>query len=258
VSARLLEFHADRIDRAALLWLPQEDLRCLPHLFSGYVRYLRLQPHEAWVRQRAQMAALVEHLAAKSPGRTSEHLAMVVTAFVTFCDYLARVAPATAAVWGDVAATFLAAAPDIAEVQASRVREERVDEIVLRELARALREGKVCLQSGREPRRSSGPLLGSFDADFLYLIPDVTTRWASAEVRSRIRGLTSSVAKESSGHFRPGAPRTARWSSAPLPANAPAAGASAATASATAGTACSPRSQHAGAPLDSEGDDSKA
>jgi hypothetical protein len=188
VSARLLEFHADCIDRTALLRMPQEDLRCLPHVFSGFIHFLRMQSPEVWARRRADMAKLTEYLIATAGARTSEHLATVATALVTFCDYLCRVAPGTAAAWDDIARAFLAAAPGIAQEQASRVRDERVDQVVLREIARALREGKACLQPGRGARPSGGVLLGSFDADFIYLIPDITTKWASAEVRSRARG----------------------------------------------------------------------
>jgi hypothetical protein len=185
VSARLLEFHADRIDRAALLRLPEEDLSCLPHVFSGFIRYLRLQTPEAWARRRARMAELTSDLMRQAEARTSEHLAMLVTSLVTFCEYLCRVAPDTAAAWEEVATAAVAAAPAMAVIQARRVSDERVDQVVLREIARALREGKVCLQPpGRRVRPSGGTMLGAFDDEFLYLIPDVATKWASAELRS--------------------------------------------------------------------------
>lgn len=186
VSARLLEFHAEDVDCDALLSISTDDLDCLPHVFSQFIHYLSALPPDEWARRRARMNELASSLTHQAEARTSEHLALITVALVTFCEFMIRWAPVTAKAWREIGEAFVSCAPDLAVAQALRVREERIDQLVLREIARAIRQGKVCLEpldvSPGAPTKAT--VLGAYDADSIYLIPDVATRWAATEVRS--------------------------------------------------------------------------
>lgn len=189
VSARLLEFHAEGIDRRELLRITPDELACLPHLFSAFVRRLSTFSPETWAQKRAVMNQLVQGLTARAEARTSEHFALIVTAFLTFCEFICQAVPNAATTWAPIAREFALEAPETAAKQARRVREERIDQLVLREIARAVREGRASLEPlGGQRRASRGTMLGAFDADGIYLIPDITTKWASAEIRAAGRG----------------------------------------------------------------------
>lgn len=185
VSARLLEFPADDIDCRELLKITADELACLPHLFSAFVHWLSTFSPSDWEKKRMVMTQLAEGLTLHAEARTSEHLALIVTAFLTFCEFACNSVLRGEMSWGPIAREFALEVPGVASKQARRVREERIDQLVLREVARALREGRVSLEPlGSQRLPSRGTLLGAFDADEIYLIPDITTKWASTELRS--------------------------------------------------------------------------
>jgi len=185
VNGRMIEVVAQGIDRDALLALTPEDLTTLPHIFSAYLRYLGAQTSSSWTRRRELMHETAGTLMARADARTSEHLATIVTALVTFVEFISLTRVSTSDAWRELAAEFFEALPRVADAQASRVRNDRVDEIVLKEIARGVREGKVRLQPfERREATVGGRLLGAYDETHLLLLPDVVTRWASDEVRA--------------------------------------------------------------------------
>lgn len=94
-----------------------------------------------------------------------------------------------ATISAETARVFIASTQDTAVTQARRVRDERINQIVLREIARGIREAKTSLERSLSHRHQVRRiLLRSYDADFVYLSPDVTTKWAAAEVRASGRG----------------------------------------------------------------------
>jgi len=185
VNGRLLELVAEGIDRDALLALMPEELATLPHLFSAFLKYLSTQSPSSWARRREWMHETAGSLTATADARTSEHLATVVTALVTFVEFITLARVPTSDAWRELAAEFFEVLPRVADVQASRVRNDRVDQIVLAEIARGLRERKVRLEHlGHASGGGGRLLLGAYDDTLVLLIPDVVTRWASDEVRA--------------------------------------------------------------------------
>jgi hypothetical protein len=187
VSGRLIELVADDIDIRALLNISTDDLEHLPHVFSAFVSYSKARGADYWQARRADLRAASERFSGLANARTSEHLATLVAALACFVDFIGSVVPEAAQVWVDSSIALENELPDIARSQANRVLDEQVDQIVLNEVARGLRQRQVQLEPlpSAQDRRPHGTLLGAFDADAIHLIPDVLTKWANEQLRSR-------------------------------------------------------------------------
>jgi hypothetical protein len=187
VNGRMIQLAAQDIDRRALLRVPTTDLGSLPHLFSAFVAFLRGGPPEQWLRWHTEMLALSERLTDQAEARTSEHLATLVTSFHVFLQFIETALPEQRGIWQPIAETFSKEVPDIAETQASRVRDDQLDRVVLREIARGVRQGKAYLEpmDARPPAQPQGEWLGGFDRTFIYLVAEVTVKWANEQLGNR-------------------------------------------------------------------------
>jgi hypothetical protein len=200
VNGRMIEIEAKGIDRNALLDLAPEELGTLAHVFSAFVSHLAAQSPAWWHARRAGLRELGRTLTEKGDARTSEHLATLGIAFATFVEFVADVGATTAPQWIELARAFYEDLPALAVEQARRVRDDRLDEVVLREVARAVRDGSARLEPlGRPPAGAQrGLLLGAFDADSIYLIPDSLTRWARDQLRGA-RGMSRFLGRKQLG-----------------------------------------------------------
>jgi hypothetical protein len=187
VNGRMIQLAAHDIDRRALLRVPTSDLDSLPHLFSAFVAFLGSRPPQQWQRWHGEMLMRAEELTDQAEARTSELLATLVTTFRVFLTFIETILPDQCATWEPIAKAFLSEIPDIAETQASRVRDDHLDRVVLREIARGVRQGKAYLEpiGAAPPGEPKGEWLGGFDGSFVYLVADVTTKWADEQLRSR-------------------------------------------------------------------------
>jgi hypothetical protein len=187
VNGRMIQLAAQDIDRRALLRVQTTDLTSLPHLFSAFVAFLRAQPPEQWLRWHSEMLVLSEKLTDQAEARTSEHLATLITTFDVFLEFIEAVFPEQRGMWGPIAEVFGREVPDIAETQASRVRDDQLDRVVLREIARGVRQGKAYLEpiGAAPPAQPKGEWLGGFDGTFIFLVADLTAKWANEQLGSR-------------------------------------------------------------------------
>ncbi len=186
ISARILQLDAVDIDRKSLWEIEATSLRTLPHLFGAYLLYVSALPPEWWSHRRQEMKDLAAALPHAGEARTAENIATMTAGFATFAEFVRRTFPSAERRWRTLTESFADKLEEFALQQARRVIDERLDAVVLREVARGLRERQVRLERlrGRSQSDAPGRLLGAYDHTAIYLIPDVLTRWANDQLRA--------------------------------------------------------------------------